>query len=127
MELHYWEKQLILYTKGHYVKNIDYNKDLRHFTANIYGLYFDQVKDYMVQGMVVDLYEKLVNNGLITHSIETFIADIFKRSFYDRGSYEVNRYDIIYYMLGEIQGISVLNVGLDLGTTDDDLFHIINS
>jgi hypothetical protein len=125
MELNYWEKQLILYVKGHF-KRVDYHRDLNHFPANLYGLELEQEEQYSVFGMVVGLYQTLVDDGHIKFTLEVFISDVFKRSLFEREKKnQVSYNDIIRQMLGEIQNIKVLGVNLDLGKPDETLFKKI--
>lgn len=123
MELHYWEKQLILYTKYHYGR-IDYNKDLKRFSAELYGLGVENTDNYNVLGMVVRLYQKLVDAGHIRFNLEKYISDIFKRASFERGKKEVSYNDIIHQMLAEFQGLVVHEDEkeiLELGEVDEML------
>jgi hypothetical protein len=127
MELNYWEKQLILYTKGHFGRT-DYDKDLKRFPAELYGLSLEHTDNYNVLGMVVRLYQKLVDTGHIHFTLEKFIADIFKRASFERSKNEVAYQDVLRQMLAEFQGLQVRdddNVLLDLETADEDLKAII--
>lgn len=124
MELHYWEKQLILYTKGHF-KRIDYKKDLKLFTAKLYGLGLEDVGMQNVLHMVLDVYETLCENGYINFKLKTFIATLLKKSAFKSESNKIDAYDILQELLAEIQGISVLRNGLDLGKADRELLEKI--
>jgi hypothetical protein len=123
MELHYWEKQLILYTKHHF-RRIDYDKDLKRFPAEMYGLSLEHVESYSVLGMVVRLYQKLADNGHINFKLESFISDIFKRTWREKGKSEVEYDDILRQMLAEFQNMPVYQNDvkvLDLGEVDQDM------
>ncbi|MFE8094443.1 hypothetical protein [Bacillus toyonensis] len=124
MELHYWEKQLILYTKGHF-KRIDYKKDLKLFTAKLYGLGLEDVGMQNVLHMVLDVYETLCENGYINFKLKTFIATLLKKSAFKSESNKIDAYDVLQELLAEIQGISVLRNGLDLGKADRELLEKI--
>jgi hypothetical protein len=124
MELHYWKKQLILYTKFHFGR-IDYEKDLKRFAAELYGQSLEHVEKYSVLHMVVDLYQRLVDDGHISFKLEGFISDIFRRSFRERNSREVNYDDVLRQMLAEIQGIVVLGTNLNLGSPDEKMLLLI--
>jgi hypothetical protein len=125
MELNYWEKQLILYVKGHF-KRVDYQRDLNHFPANLYGLELEQVEQYSVFSMVVGLYQTLVDDGHIKFTLEGFISDVFKRSLFEREKKnQISYNDIIRQMLGEIQNIKVLGENLELGSPDSKLLKKI--
>jgi hypothetical protein len=124
MELHYWKKQLILYTKNHFGR-IDYEKDLKRFAAELYWLSLEHVEQYSVLHMVVDLYQRLVDDGHISFKLESFISDIFRRSFRERSSREVSYDDVLRQMLAEIQGIVVLGTNLNLGSPDEKMLLVI--
>ncbi|HDR7922271.1 hypothetical protein [Bacillus paranthracis] len=124
MELHYWEKQLILYTKGHF-KRIDYKKDIKLFTAKLYGLGLEDVGMQNVLHMVLDVYETLCENGYINFKLKTFIATLLKKSAFKGESNKIDAYDILHELLAEIQGIPVLSKGLDLGEADRELLEEI--
>ncbi|AFV21553.1 MULTISPECIES: hypothetical protein [Bacillus] len=124
MELHYWEKQLILYTKGHF-KRIDYKKDIKLFTAKLYGLGLEDVGMQNILHMVLDIYEALCENGYINFKLKTFIATLLKKSAFKSESNKIDAYDILQELLAEIQGISVLRNGLDLGKADRELLEEI--
>ncbi|MFJ8528522.1 hypothetical protein [Bacillus sp. NPDC094106] len=125
MELHYWEKQLILYTKGHF-KRIDYKKDIKLFTAKLYGLGLEDVGMQNVLHMVLDVYETLCKNGYINFNLKTFIATLLKKSAFKSESNKIDGYDILQELLAEIQNIPVLSKGLDLGEADRELLEKIN-
>lgn len=117
MNLHYWEKQLILYTKGHFGRT-DYIKDLKYFPSELYGLSIERTDNYNVFGMVVRLYQKLVDHKYIPFTLERFIGDTFRRTYRENGKNEVSYDDVLRQMLAEIQGIAVMENGvriLELG------------
>jgi predicted aldo/keto reductase-like oxidoreductase len=72
MNLHKIEKQLILYTKGHF-KRIKYEQDLKYFAAELYALSPEQVEWYSISHMVTDVYQKLVDHGLISFNLKNFL------------------------------------------------------
>lgn len=125
MEIHYWEKQLILYTKMHY-SHIDYENHLKHFAAKLYGLDLKYTDPYNVFGMVVRLYQKLVDQGNIYFSLERFLTDTFRRSNRERGKMnEMNDMDIMRQMLAEIQNTRVRDTILNLGDVDEEMFKTL--
>lgn len=121
MELHYWEKQLILYTKGHF-KHIDYKKDLKLFSTKLYGLDLEDVEIHNVLHIILDLYQTLCKNGFIKFNFKMFISNLLRESTFKNGLHKFDEYDILYSMLAEIQSIPVLSKGLDLGEADNELF-----
>ena len=127
MKLHYWENQLILYTKGHFGK-IDYDREIKYFPANLYGLYLEHTDDYNVLGMIVRLYQKLVDHKLIPFELEGFIDGIFRKSRMYRGkSDEVNRQDIMDYMLAAMQNMQVQGTILELGEPDKEMIETLTA
>lgn len=128
MELHYWEKQLILYTKGHFERK-NYDKDLKYFVAELYGLYPEQVELYNILGMVVRLYQKLIDNRHIHFTLEKFIDENFRMAFRERDKFEINHHILLGQMLAEISMVAVLdndkNRVLELGNIDEKINNII--
>ncbi|MGH0533159.1 hypothetical protein ACQVP7_27065 [Bacillus paranthracis] len=124
MELYYWEKQLILYTKGHF-KRIDYKNDIKLFTAKLYGLGLEDVGIQNVLHMVLDVYNTLCENGFINFNLKTFIFSLLRESSFKSEPHKIDEYDILHKLLAEIQGIPVLSKGLDLGEADNELLEKI--
>ena len=126
MKLYHYEKQLILYTKNHF-KRIDYDRDLKYFAAEHYGLSLESTDDYNVLHMVIDLYQKLIDNDYKGFKIERFISDSFRRSRRERDSNEVSYDDILRQMLSEIQCMQVRGYSdkedLELGEADLSILH----
>ncbi|MEC3148073.1 hypothetical protein, partial [Bacillus thuringiensis] len=75
--------------------------------------------------MVLDIYEALCENGYINFKLKTFIATLLKKSAFKSESNKIDAYDILQELLAEIQGISVLRNGLDLGKADRELLEEI--
>lgn len=124
MEINYWEKQLILYTKRHYGR-VNYKEDLKHFPAKLYGIPLDSVKQYHEKGMVVRLYNGLVSEGHLKFELEDFIDNIFHRSVRERDSTEVSYYEVLGELLADIQNLTIGGTELDLGDVDTDLHAVI--
>jgi hypothetical protein len=107
---------------------IDYEKDLKHFPAEMYGLSLEHTDNYNIMGMVVRLYQKLVDAGHIRFTLERFISDLFKRASIERHKKEVAYNDVLRQMLAEFQGLQVRDsekVLLELGDADEGLKAII--
>jgi hypothetical protein len=120
MKLHDTEKQLILYTKGHFGK-IDYEHDLKYFAADLYGLFPEYVEWYSVFNMVVKLYQKLVDEGFIDFKLINFLSETFRRAYREDNTDKVDWMIVIRQMLAEIQGMAVCegeNVLIELGRAD---------
>jgi hypothetical protein len=117
MNLHKIEKQLILYTKGHF-NRINYEQDLKYFAAELYALSPERVELYSVSNMVMDVYQKLVDHGLIDFNLKNFLSDTFRRAFREEGKREVDWNIINRQILAQIQGMMVQGTGLELGDAD---------
>ena len=124
MELSYWEKQLILYTKGHYAR-VDYEKDLKEFPAKAYLLGVEHTDQSNVFNFVTRLYTTLYENGHIPFTLEGFLTNIFKRVRFDKDNNSVDRMTIMKQMLADIQGMRVLG-RIELGEPDEELRKKIN-
>lgn len=93
---HYWELQVIAYSKGHYgVVNFNY-ESMVYFAARMYDVLEEDVSKYNINHMLYSLHRKM---GL-SQSVEDFLEDMFKRKGYTAISYE----DVIYKLLSDIQG-----------------------
>lgn len=120
MELHEIEKQLILYTKGHFGK-IDYEKDLKYFAAELYGLYPEQVEWYSIFNMTIKLYQKLIDAGLIDFKLINFLSETFRRAYREEYEDKIDWMTVIRQILGEIQGMQVYEgdkILIELGNAD---------
>lgn len=127
MKIYYWEKQLILYTKLNY-GHIDYEHDLKYFAAKLYALDLQHTDPYNVFGMVVRLYEKLIDQGNIHFELETFLKDTFRRSNRERNKTdEVNHMDVMRQMLAEIQNTRVRDTILNLGEPDEEMIETLTA
>jgi hypothetical protein len=120
-ELHEIEKQLILYTKGHF-KRINYDEDLKHFAAKLYGLNTETVELYSIINMVIDTYQALVDLGYINFKIDKFLSDTFRRAWRDESKREVNWNTVLKEMLAEVSCMQVnfeeQSKSLNLGKVD---------
>lgn len=117
MELHEVEKQVILYSKGHF-KQINYQQDLKYFAAELYDLNPEQVELYSIVNMVTDIYQTLVGNGLIDFNFKNFLSWTFRRAYRETSKNEVSWNIVLREMLAQIQGMQVLGTGLELGKAD---------
>ena len=124
MELNYWEKQLILYIKGHF-KRTNYEKDLKYFPANYYEVNIESVNQKMILNMVVELFEKLYENDYIHFRLSTFLSNVFKRVWFEREAEEIKWDDVLNQMLSQIHNLEVLGTGLNLGKPDRTLLKLI--
>lgn len=126
MKLSYWEKQIILYTKGHFGE-INHHH-LKYFAAEHFGLHPDQVEQYSINYMVANLYEKLIDEGYIGFKLYSFVNEVFKRKRFEGDNSDgVKWSDMLKLMLSDIQGISVLgeDFNLDLGAPDKEILKQI--
>lgn len=117
-EITYWEKQLILYTKGHFGKVIYTDNILKLFAAKLYDLDIERVDPYNVNHMIMYLFETLVEKHYIKMPYLELFHRLFKQANKNQRK-EINGEDIRIVMLNHMQGI--LSKGLDLGVADEDL------
>lgn len=116
VELTHMEKQLILYTKGHF-KRIDYGQDLKYFASKIYGLWPERIEKRTLFHMIVTLYQKLIDDGYIRFNLEDYLNRLFKRAWLHYNDEDKISFDnVLDAMLAEIQGTSVR--GMRLGDVD---------
>lgn len=129
MELHNTEKQLILYTKNHFGR-IDYEEDLKYFAARLYGLGPEQVGTYLIRSMVIELYQKLIGGGYLSFQLKTFMNDLFKRSWREKGRHEIDHSLLLRELLGDIQGMKVKDIELgeaDKSILQNSMKYLLNS
>ena len=118
-KLTYYEKQLILYSKGHF-ETVDLIEDIREIAAKQYTLPVEYTEHYSIYHFVVTTFFKLQGMGYIKLTSKELIMDLFKRR------KEVDYRDVIVDMLGQI---SITETGvtakkpLDLGDPDQTLFY----
>lgn len=116
MNLSNEEKQLILYTKGHYSKSGYLIDDMKVIVGKAYALSFEHVEMYSIYNFAIKSYDKLVEGGYISHNKGT--AEYILTKVYSKG---LNREDnsLLEFMLGEISIIKVK--GLELGEIDFEI------
>lgn len=127
LTLDYWEKQLILYAKGHYPR-INYVADLKYFPANCYGIPLHLVDTHNESSMVIDLHEELCKAGLIHFKLRDFLDGVLRRA-RQAAAGDIEWDGVIAELLSEIQAIPVRNnqdeLLIDLGLPDKKLFSTI--
>lgn len=119
MDLTYWEKQLVLYTKMHFGK-INYKHHLKYFTAKNHQVSDSDVSLVNMFSMVSSTYKKLV---MVNHSefdIQNFILDVFKNAAHSGNHGRADMWDVMETMLSEIQNSQPKALGLDLGVLDNE-------
>lgn len=120
----YYEKQLILYTKGHFGP-VNYDNDvLKLFAAKLYDLEINRVDPYNINHMVIYLYEALVEQGFIVKPLINLFDMFFKEANKDQRK-AVLAQDITITLLKLMQGIKVKDDNdsflIELGTADKNL------
>lgn len=112
MKLSQMEKQLILYTKGHFKKSGNLIEDLKVFVGEAYALSLEHVEMYSIYNFVIQTYDKLMYAKYITHQSPTeyLLTKIYSR--------DLKRDDnsLLEFLLGDISIVKVK--GLDLGLVD---------
>lgn len=120
--LTYWEKQLILFTKGHYkTTEIVY---LRILVAEAYALPLESLHMHSVFHMMTELHSKLVAAKILRFDLLDFVYNSAKRSEL-HGAITIESF--IWELFAQFQGISVKTdrYELDLGEVDVKLFNLI--
>jgi hypothetical protein len=124
INLDYWEKQLVLYTKLHYPRR-NYKADLKFFPSKCYGLTLEQVDMSSMIHMVSNLFDKLVESELIRFEMGDFLEETLKFALWDNRK-DITIWDILSGMLDDVSGIGVFNDKkekiIDLGFPDAELF-----
>lgn len=126
-ELRFIDKQVVLYTKGHYNKDVTKQGGvlyLDYFAAWYYDLRLDRVNESIVYNMVMDVYVRLEELGYVTVRIEEMFARLFKNMHW-AGDHGISRAMVIRYLLDEMQSIQVYDektdeLLIDLETSDEE-------
>jgi hypothetical protein len=103
--LDYYEKQLILYCKGHFGKRKNKLDDLKFIISQFTGIPLTMVEDRHVYHFVFDLFVKLSEKGYM--NIHEFYRSLFK------GRTNIDWWYAVDQMLNKFALIKV--EGLDLG------------
>lgn len=122
-DLTYWQKQLILYTKGHYGPVQWAFDELKYFAAALFDLHIEYVTQRNVNAMIEVTIETLLEHGAVK---QTIWRDMTKQLLRDDHMVKLtpeNRY--ISYMLSRLQGIHVVEHNLELGDVSEDMTRII--
>lgn len=106
MPLSHYEKQVVLFIKGHFHKYPAIT--IEHIVAKHYDLYLEQVHEPNVYRMLLSLYEKLVAEGHIRFNLSDFLTDSFKQNRYSDGDgLTIRRTDIMRNIRAELHDIQV--------------------
>lgn len=125
--LRFIDKQVVLYTKGHYNKDVTKQGGVLHleyFAAWYYDLRLDRVNESIVYNMLMDVYVRLEELGYVSVSIEEMFARLFKDMHW-AGAHGISRAMVIRYLLDEMQSIQVYDektdeILIDLETSDEE-------
>lgn len=123
-ELTYWQKQLILYTKGHYGPMRFIFDDLSSFAAELFDLPVDEVTQQNVNAMIEITIDTLLKHGVVKSTIWRDMTHQLIRDNHTVDLDNTSRY--ISYMLASMQGIHVVNHNLALGTVSAPMYQRIN-
>ncbi|MET3505541.1 hypothetical protein [Halalkalibacter oceani] len=103
-ELNHFEKQLILYTKGHFGR-INYDQDLKYFASELYDIPVNHIDKYNILSMVVDIYQKMIDLKLMEEiKLRKFIGNIFYSAWMVDG--RISKDDLLKRLLSNIQNAS---------------------
>lgn len=110
------EKQLVLYTKGHFEQSnmID---DLRSITAENFEIPVDSTEFYHIYDWVTKIFLKLKEASYITISTHDFLCSLFTWE-----TPVLKPEDMLRKMLSHIRGVVV--AGIDLGVADERYLNI---
>lgn len=125
---YYWELQLIKYSKGHYGSSLC-NERLFHFSSNLYGYYVRDADMGSLFHMIIDLHQKLVEDGRIKRfNLKVFLGDLFRQSWmYEHGSGKVGMWQVIQSLMSDIALMELSDMeGLEFGEIDEELSYILN-
>lgn len=131
MKLTYWEKQFILYCKGHYSR-MDINKDIKYFSGKEYGLSDEHVDQFNINAFVFGLYDKLKDNRYIKFNLNDFLQDVFKRGYYEstKPNYDINWNTVLRKMCSDITTMKIKfdddSRNIELGEVDGELYNKID-
>ena len=120
MELSYWEKQLVLQTKGHIGRPFD-ERVLIEITARHFGIPPEYVTPINVRHLLYPLFEKLVKDQHIRVTMMSLFEDIQSEALNRGGTILMSGDDVDKMVLAKIQNIRVLDTDLNLGEADADL------
>lgn len=120
MELSYWEKQLILQTKGHIGRPLD-GRVLTEISARHFGIPPEYVTPINVRHLLYPLFEKLVQDQHIRVTMMSLFEDIQSEALNRGGTILMSGDDVDKAVLSKIQNIRVLHTNLNLGKADADL------
>ena len=104
------EKQVVLYSKGHFVISNEID-DLRTITAEAFDISLTSTEKYHVYGYVVKIFLKLQTEKYIEASMHDFICGLFTWE-----TPVIQPSDMIRKMMSYISTVKA--AGLDLGEAD---------
>lgn len=130
MELTYWEKQLILYSKLHFPRSGDLD-DVKLMVAKEYGLPLKYVDNQTLSDFLFGLHEKLVENDFIRFDLENFIVVMFHMRSMLSHKDVVTIADVLFEIIDQIRSIPVNDPEhqkvINLGKPDQNLFNVISN
>ena len=118
-ELTYWQKQLILYTKGHYGPVNWAFHELKYFAAEFFELDVKHVRQRNVNTMIEVTIETLLKYGAVKSTIWRDMTYQLLRDDHIVKLDNSNRY--VSYMLSNMQGVNVIDNHLSLGEVSEEM------
>ncbi|WP_442637785.1 hypothetical protein [Rossellomorea marisflavi] len=125
LTLTHYENQLVLYIKGHFE---EYKRvTMVGIVSKAYDLHLERTNEYSVYHMLMEVYIKLIEAGLISHNLDTFIAESFKKN-HERteDGQIIERIDIMNKIIADIQNMPVYKNDvkvIDFGGIDMDMVN----
>lgn len=108
MELSNFDKQVILFTKGHFSKNK--NVTVEQIVSYEYDLNVESITEEKLLRVLVESLQRVTDIGLLRFSYREMFGDMFKNGMYSGGNGKtIDAKDIITFILERYSSIRVLN------------------
>lgn len=124
-DLLYWQKQLILYTKGHYGSLQFVFDDLSYFAAELFDLSVDEVTQQSINAMIEITVDTLQKHGAVKSTIWKDMTRQLLRNDHTVDLDNTSRY--LSYMLSCMRNIHVDKHNLELGNVSAQMHRQINA
>ncbi|MGG1650472.1 hypothetical protein ABHN03_16890 [Paenibacillus sp. NRS-1775] len=109
------EKQIVLYTKGHFLTT-DMFEDIRQITAKAFSIPVQSTHFYHLYNFITSIFLKLHEEEYISESMENFLCSLFK------WKPVLKPEDMVTKMIGQISIVKAS--GLQLGEADEKYLPI---
>jgi hypothetical protein len=110
------EKQIVLYSKGHFIKTNNIIDDLKAITAETYEIPIEFTLFHHVYGYITRTFLKLQSHGYFDEDMESFLCSLFK------WNTTLKPEDMIEKMISWISTVKA--AGLNLGEADPKYIRV---